>query len=371
MTGKRILASALAVGVLAAVAAVQAAGARDAAKVHTLLTTKTPIRAFAQEAGRIAWIGGKWHVDVRGTGRRPKTILVGSAHPSPRGAGGPSVQLALAGSRVLWTSHGGGNDFETALWARKAGSRSRARIVFLTAADREERTGSYFGGLAGIGSTLAYTTVQYDCVDPGDCTALAAKPFPASGTFLLDGTSWNSRVPVPNAPGALALAVSGGRIAMLPAPTRMEATQVGDVSSPSLAAPGTPVEIRDTATGAVVAQFTPPGTVRALALSGSVAAVVDDLGGGTTAIERYDASTGAWLGTTTGLAVDNSLAVSGHTLVFSVGKRKIEAIDATTGAPRVLAVSPGAPIGLSVVGKRVAWAVNGHGQGRVLALTLP
>jgi hypothetical protein len=37
----------------------------------------------------------------------------------------------------------------------------------------------------------------------------------------------------------------------------------------------------------------------------------------------------------------------------------------------VLAVSPGAPIGLSVVGKRVAWAVNVHGRGRVLALTLP
>jgi hypothetical protein len=37
----------------------------------------------------------------------------------------------------------------------------------------------------------------------------------------------------------------------------------------------------------------------------------------------------------------------------------------------VLAVSQAAPIGLSVVGKRVAWAVNVHGHGRVLALTLP
>jgi hypothetical protein len=111
--------------------------------------------------------------------------------------------------------------------------------------------------------------------------------------------------------------------------------------------------------------------VRALALSGSVAAVVDDLGDGTRQIERYDAATGALLGTAGQIAVGDRLSTSGHTLVYAVGGRKIEAMDLTTGALRVLAVSPGAPIGLSVAGKRVAWAVNVHRHGRVLALTLP
>ena len=367
MTGRRVLLSALLVGVLAAVA-VQAAGAREAAKVRTLLTTKSSIRAFAQESGRIGWIGAKWHVDVRGTGRRPKTVLVGTAWPNPRSDGGARPQLALAGGRVAWTRHGGGNDFETAVWARKAGSRTSARMVFLTAADREERTGSYFGGIAAAGSTLAYTAVHYDCADPNDCVKLAEQPSPGSGTFVLEGTSRGNEVP--NAPGALALAVSGRRVALLPAPTTVDVTKVGDVSSPSLAAPGTTVEIRDLTTGALVARFTPPGTVRALALSGTVAAVVDELGDGTRSIDRFDATTGASLGTTPGIAVGDSLSVSGGTLVFAVG-RKIEAMDATTGAQRVLAMSPGAPIGLSVAGKRVAWAVNVHGHGRVLALTLP
>ena len=111
--------------------------------------------------------------------------------------------------------------------------------------------------------------------------------------------------------------------------------------------------------------------MRALALSGSIAAVVDELGDGTRNIERYDPATGALIGTTTGVAADDSLSLSGDTLVFSVGGGKIEAMDANTGAQRVLAVSPRAPIGLSVAGKLVAWAVNLHGQGRVLALTLP
>jgi hypothetical protein len=60
--------------------------------------------------------------------------------------------------------------------------------------------------------------------------------------------------------------------------------------------------------------------------------------------------------------------------VYAVGNQ-VEAMNATTGARQVLATSPGSPIGLSLAGKRVAWAVNvhghGHGHGRVLAVTLP
>jgi hypothetical protein len=37
----------------------------------------------------------------------------------------------------------------------------------------------------------------------------------------------------------------------------------------------------------------------------------------------------------------------------------------------VLTVSQAQPVGLAVSGNRVAWAVNAHGHGRILALTLP
>jgi hypothetical protein len=189
--------------------------------------------------------------------------------------------------------------------------------------------------------------------------------------FRVTGTTGFTHLPAV-VPGATELAVSGNRIALLPAPEQVDITQAS-AGWPPPAAPGTPVEIRDATTGSLVAQFTPPGTVSALALSGSVAAVVDRLGNGTTAIERYDPTTGALLGVAE-FAFDarlgGSLSASGNQLVFAVGN-DIEAMDATTGAQRVLAVSPGAPIGLSVVGKRVAWAVNVHGHGRVLSLTLP
>ncbi|HEY2310423.1 MAG TPA: hypothetical protein VGH46_04825, partial [Gaiellaceae bacterium] len=139
----------------------------------------------------------------------------------------------------------------------------------------------------------------------------------------------------------------------------------------SLVRPAATVEIRNAAKGALISAFTPPGTVKALALAGSVAAVIDDVGNGTRQIERYDATTGALLGSTGNVAVGDTLSAAANTLVYAVAGEKVEAMDATTGAQRVLAVSPATPIGLSIVGKRVVWAVNEHGHGQVLALTLP
>jgi hypothetical protein len=368
MTPRGFLASAVITIALGATTLVQDAGARDLKSAHTLLTTRTPIRAFAQDSTRIAWIGKKWHVDVRGTGRRPKTVLVGTAHPYPQNSGVPS-QLALAGARILWTRHGGGNLLETSVWVRKAGARRAAKLVFIASSVREHGPGSYFGPVVGVGSTLAFSTVDYECVDENDCVELAEQPSPTNGVFRVAGTTKITQLPV-IVPGATKLAVSGNRVALLPAPEQVAVTQISP-GFPPPAPPATAVEIRDETTGNIVAQFTPPGTVRALALSGSVAAVVDELGDGTRNIERYDAATGALIGTTSDVAADDSLSLSGDTLVFSVGGNKIEAMDAQTGAQRLLAVSPGAPIGLSVVGKRVAWAVNVHDHGRVLALTLP
>jgi hypothetical protein len=368
VTGRRFLVSALLVGFLAGIAAVAASGAREATKVHTLLTVKAPVRALAQDSGRIAWISAKWHVDVRGTGRKPKTVFVGTAHPYPQNSGEPS-QLALAGARVVWTRHGGGNFLETAVWVGKVGGKQPNKLIFTAESLREKGPGSYYGPLVGAGSTLAFTVVDYECVDQNDCSQLAEQPSPTNGVFFVTGTTRFTQLPVV-VPGATELAVSGNRIALLPAPEQVSVTQIFPGPPPAAAA-GTPVEIRDAVSGSVIAEFTPPGTVRALALSGSVAAVVDELADGTRQIERYDAATGALLGTTGSIAVGERLSASGNTLVYTVGGRKVEAMDLTTGALRVRAVSLGAPIGLSVVGKRVAWAVNVHGHGRVLALTLP
>jgi hypothetical protein len=347
--------------------AVPAAGAKRAT-ARSLLVTKTPIRAFAQDSNRFAWVDRKWRLEAHKLGSKTKTALVGTARPYVGGNNTVTPQLALAGSRVAWTRNGGGNDFETAVFARQADGKAKARIVFNTAADRTERTGTYFGALSAGGSTLAFTTVDYECVDPNDCSKLAANPSRVGGAFRVVGTSREAQVP--NAPGSLESAVSAGRIAVLSAPKELSPTEISDVSSPSLGRPGSRVEIRNATTGGLVSSFTPAGTVRALALTGSVAAVVDDLGNGTRQIERYSATTGALLGSTGNVAAGSTLSAAGNTLVYAATGEKIEAMAATTGAQQQLAVSPAPPIGLSIVGKRVAWAVNEHGHGQILALTL-
>lgn len=143
-TRNRLVAAAFAVAVATSVA-VQAAGAREAGATRTLLTTIKPIRAFAQDESRIAWVAGNWGVEVRKLGgrRKPTTVLVGSARPfSSLAAEALPPHLVLAGPRVLWTRSGGGNELETDIYARKAGDRHRPRLVGSDAGDNEEAAAS-------------------------------------------------------------------------------------------------------------------------------------------------------------------------------------------------------------------------------------
>jgi hypothetical protein len=364
----RLLAGAFAVALVATTAAVQTAGARETKAPRTLLTTIKPIRAFAQDVGHIAWVAGNWDVAVRKLGgrRKPKTILVGTAKPfSALARESLPPHLALAGSRVLWTRSGGGNELETDILVRGAGSRHRPQLLGSDSGDNEEG-GGFFGALAGAGSTAVYSFVEYHCVfdNEGGCPELALNSF-APGTFSLRGTSGSERLAA--VPTAAELAVSGRRVAVLPPADSI--LPFPDVASPPLAAPGMTIDVYDDVLAIRLGRFTPPGTVRALALSGPVGAVVDEAADGTRTIERYSTANGDSLGSTP-VAAGDQLVADGNTLVYAVGDQ-IEAMDATTGAQQVLATSPGPPVGLSLVGKRVAWAVNVHGHGRILALTLP
>jgi hypothetical protein len=64
------------------------------------------------------------------------------------------------------------------------------------------------------------------------------------------------------------------------------------------------------------------------------------------------------------------LATAGNTIVFNVGRR-IYALDARRGTPQLIATAAATPIGLSIVGRRVAWAESTPTQSRIRALTLP
>ncbi|HEY6461897.1 MAG TPA: hypothetical protein VIY73_17145, partial [Polyangiaceae bacterium] len=63
------------------------------------------------------------------------------------------------------------------------------------------------------------------------------------------------------------------------------------------------------------------------------------------------------------------LSAGDGTLVFRVG-RSIRAVDTTTKRVRTVAKAAATPVGLSIAGRRIAWAENVGGRARIRAITL-
>ena len=91
---------------------------------------------------------------------------------------------------------------------------------------------------------------------------------------------------------------------------------------------------------------------------------------GTRVLERYAPNWqgGAVIGTTAvprGTAPGLSVSKAG--IVYRVGK---SVYLLGPGKPKLVWKASGTPIGLSIEGKRIAWAENVKGRGRIVALTL-
>jgi hypothetical protein len=129
------------------------------------------------------------------------------------------------------------------------------------------------------------------------------------------------------------------------------------------------VEIRDAVSGEVKATFAPSGTVVAVALTTATAAgLVHD--GKRARVEVYDARKGSRLARASVPLGAKDLSIAGRTIVYRVG-RTIYVLDWRRGAPTKLAVAKARPYGLSIEGRRVAWAENlSRGMSRVRAVTL-
>jgi hypothetical protein len=65
-----------------------------------------------------------------------------------------------------------------------------------------------------------------------------------------------------------------------------------------------------------------------------------------------------------------SLSVSGTTVVFASAKQ-IWVLDGPTGKRRLIATAAAHPVGLSIEGRRIAWAENLKTTARVRALLAP
>ena len=348
----------VAVFVAAVIAAGVVCGSALAAPVTLAAPTQGRIIAFAQDGRQIAWIGFRERVHVKtiATGR---SAVVGSARTQGGGAGGfptgfRNHLLALAGKRALWTVQGGGNCIETSVLTATLGEgKPPAFVSTMTYCSVE---GSVTTAAAGDAATLAFTTVTFEDLDCGSRLALGR-------TARIVGTS---AVTVPGSVPAVQLAVSAGRVAVVPA------NQTCINSNPTLASsPNGTVEIRAAIDGALLAAFSPAGTVRALALSGPRAAVLVEAADGSKRVERYDAVTGALLGATPlSRGVTPDLDIAGEWIVYRTG-RAIRLIDAVTGAKQLLFIAPVTPLGLSIESRRVAWAENRSGRGRVRSVMAP
>lgn len=345
-------------------------------KPRTVVSVKAPIRAFAQDEVTIAWINRTYQIRVRSL-ETQATALLGSAGPAVMGVRW-SPSLALAGSHALWdTFPSGGNSLEyELLTAAPFDPRATAIDLFMVPVGMP-LGGEFLTGVAGDGPTLVYAKTTEDCDDPGgnNCHRLDA----FGGVAFVTGQYQASTIP--SIPPAVMLAfaahdpqsskqISQGMIAVVPAETPV----LSDFENVPRAAPNGAVEVfRVIGPGPVVhlmGSFAPSGTVKAIALDFQQLVVLVERADGTKVLERYAPSWqgGTLIGTTpVPKATASELSVSRTGIVYRVGG-KIYLLAA--GAPKLVWKTSGTPIGLSIEGKRIAWAVNIKGRGRIVALTL-
>jgi hypothetical protein len=355
---------------LSAGAANAPAGQTKPASPRTLVSEKAPIRAFAQDETTIAWIGSTYRVRVRSLPTGMGAVL-GSAGPAVAGIRWTPT-LALAGSTAMWTTFpSGGNSLESEL-VTAAPWDPRATAIDLFIDYQSPTGGTFLAGLAGDGTTLVYGKTSERCDDPGgnNCHRLDA----VGGVAVVTGQYGSAAVAGIPPPVMLAFAahdphesnrISQGLIAVAPAQTPI----LTDLGNAPRAAENGPVEVYrplDAQTH-LVSSVAPLGTVRAIALDFHQLAVLVQRHDGTKTLERYNPMTGASLGTTAVPSAASNLSIGTAGVVYRVGS-KIYLLGA--GQPKLVWRASGTPIGLAIEGRRIAWAVNIKGRGRIVALTL-
>ncbi|HEY8029200.1 MAG TPA: hypothetical protein VIE38_06785 [Gaiellaceae bacterium] len=368
-------------GALALAASILHSSAR-AGQVETLYTgpAHRTIAAFAQDDGLVAWFapnskacndvwvwqlgGAQQHLPAEGSGYH--NVTCGWQVP----AGSP-VSLAVAengGSpALLWSLHESAAQslkFDYVLGATVHDPRERR---FQEVAHANHGAGLWLGGVAGSGSTLVYAVAQVAYKNQVDCLSAPKEPgacdlkIAGGGIYRVVGRK--APVAVKGAPASVAVAASGGDVAYVPA--------VGSSTTDGhpLASPNAPVEVRDAVNGSLLTSVSPNGTPVAIAISPTTLAVLSR-SAGTVVLSWYDLPSGNDVRSVkVPAATAPELSAGDGTLVFRVG-RSIRVVDTATRRVRAIAKAAATPVGLSIAGKRVAWAENLGDRARIRAITL-
>jgi hypothetical protein len=353
-----------------------------AGQVQTLYTSPAhqTIAAFAQDGGLVAWFtpGGKscnrawvWelgsaqqHLPAQGTGYHNVTCDWQIPPGSP-------VGLAVAengGSpAVLWTLHESAAQSLRFDYVLGATVHDPSERRFQEVAHAKHGAGLWLDGVAGGGTTLVYAVAQVAYKDQVECLSTPKAPgacdlqVVGGGIYRLVGR--RPPVKVKGAKASVAVAATGDEVAFVPA--------VGSSTADGhpLASPFVPVEVRKASTGALIASIAPHGTPVAIALSSRTLAILGRVNQ-TFVLSWYDIPSGKPAGSVP-LPPTTSPAISAGdgAIVFHAG-RSIRWVDVATQTVHTLAKAASAPIGLSIAGRRIAWAENTDGRGRIRAITL-
>src|SRR5512133_1310310 len=318
---------------------------------RTLVVEHGTIHKFAQDGAFVTWIGGRHYVvHLRSVSGGSRWVLGNAGVGGAVGAQTAS-RLVLGGKKAVWVKYAGVITREAAIYAAKPGQKKPTLVDALGVGDYG---GTYLAGLAADSEqTIVYGDVRVTCDPRTNCSKWSLT---GGGVHRIVGTKSVYRPPIGGIPAPAAIAASVGRVAVVPA--ALTDPQRGYWG----AAPNGPVDVYDLS-GRRLTRVVPQGTVREVALCWPDLAVIVTRLDGTTVVEIYDAARGELVTATTRPGATH-VAIGTGGIVFVVG-RTIYTIRA--GQPVLLWRALTKPIGLSIEGRRVAWAANG----RIRALTLP
>jgi hypothetical protein len=342
-----------------------AAAAAGMSHPQTIRRSAGPVEAVTQDGRAVAWLaagGSKCNavhvVTPSGDESMPQPSSGSMTCHWDLTAGRSLLAFASGVSSALWTLHESGSvRFDYVLSAHTQGREQMIERL----AHASDGTGWWLGGLAGAGSTLAYSKVDVEYVDKLAClSGGSCKKKIADGAIYT--VSGGVATALPGSPPALDLAAADNRIAYVPATTIAKS----GAPAPSTTAVVTVVDARK---GTLVSQAQPDGLPLAIALSPHVLAVLTR-DGRRDRVSWYAAADGEKLGSS---AVPRSaapqLTASNRMVVYRVG-RLLRGIVLSTSRTRKLVRAASNPVGPSLLRSRLVWAENSAQSARIRELFL-
>lgn len=272
-------------------------------------------------------------------------------------AGQSQLAFASGVSSALWTLHESGSvRFDYVMSARAGGREQQVDRL----AHASDGTGWWLGGVAGASTTLAYSKVDVEYVDPLGCASGGSCKRKIAGGAVYTVSGGQATL-LPGSVPALDLAAAGNRIAYVPA------TAVAKSGAP---APNrtTAIEVVDSQKGTLVSEAEPAGIPLAIALSPRVLAVLTR-DGSRDRVAWYAPDTGTKLGSTTVPSTTApALGANDGIVVYRVGSSLREIVLAAASTRKLTGLPTSRPVGPSLLRNRLVWAENGPKNARIREL---